>query len=97
MHLRLIAQMCNELCEATYTGKESPLEDADLVAFRYRNTLHLSPTGLGELLDGALNSFLELAPSLGVNAGSSHFCQRALAFVEALREAEPAQESLTRG
>lgn len=92
MHLRLIAQMANELCEAAYGGQESPLEEADGVAFRYRNTLHLSPVALGELLEGALGSFLELAPSLGINAEKSHFCLRATEFVQGLRVAGLAQD-----
>jgi len=93
MQLRLIAHMANELCEAAYAGKEAPLEDADVIALRYRNTLNLSALGLGELFDGALLNFLELAPSLGVDTNASHFCQRALEFVKALREPEPAQDA----
>ena len=95
LQLRLIAQLANELCEAAYRPQAEPLADTEDLAFRYRNSMRLSPHALADLLNAALEKFLAVAPSLDVDAASSGFCQRALTFVAALREPQIAQRGLS--
>jgi hypothetical protein len=57
----------------------------------------LSADSLADLLHAALDKFLAVAPSLGVDAASSSFCQRALNFVTALREPVVAQRGQSDG
>ena len=94
MTLRLWAHLANELCEVANVACDAPLEELDLLALRYRNAVALSPETLGDLLAGALATFLELAPTLGVVASQNGFCQRAGQFIAVLRDttsAQPAQ------
>ncbi len=94
MTMRLWAHLANELCEVANVACDAPLEELDLLALRYRNAVALSPETLGDLLAGALATFLELAPTLGVAANASGFCRRAGQFIAALRDttsAQPAQ------
>ncbi|MSQ68918.1 MAG: serine/threonine protein kinase [Gammaproteobacteria bacterium] len=91
MTLRLWAQLANELCEVANVACDAPLDELDLLALRYRNAVSLSPQTLGDLLAGALETFLELAPTLGITASANGFCQRASQFLAVLRVTDAAQ------
>jgi HD-like signal output (HDOD) protein len=91
--LRLISQAANELCEAAYRDPPQAVEDASEITHRYRSSMALSPLALLDMLSSARSKFMDFAPALGVDAGSSEFCLRAGRFVDALREAESVQAS----
>ena len=81
------ARITTVLCE---TGQTATLDTTgrwaalELLAER-AGPFGLDTTQLCELLAGALDSFVELAPALGVNVATSGFCQRTGVFLTEIK------------
>ena len=90
--LRVVAQFTSELCELAQVETETPWPLLQALVERYASVLPVSADRAGELLAGGLESFMQLATVLGVNVGSSGFCQRSARFLAALEETAPPEE-----
>ena len=89
--LHAYAHLANELCERANLEDADPAVALAELARRYRGVFKNSPLLLGELLAASLEKFRELAPTLGVDAVASGFCQRARAFCQRAAEQAAAQ------
>ncbi len=81
---RYLANFANELCRRAVTNeaRAEPLGELEHIRLRYVCVYSGSTASLNTLLGAALQKFVDIAPSLGVDIEQSAFCRKLFHFVK---------------